>query len=130
MRQPLWLIVLFAIALPVLADDPAPAPKPLQLPEGVKIEQLADPKEAARVAEILEKEYPAPQSEATKMLIAILKGSQLDGSDGWFGPAQSRYSFAWLAGRSKGGEKAESIDKDQFAGSAQQFEALDRDGDE
>jgi hypothetical protein len=48
----------------------------------VKPDSLVDKKEAGRVADLLEKEYPAPRSEGAKMLIAILRGSQLDGRDG------------------------------------------------
>lgn len=81
------------------AQSPAVETRPLKLPQGVTIDQLSDPKEAARIADILDKEYPEPKSEATRMLIAILRGSQLDGRDGWFGPAQSRYSWNWLAKR-------------------------------
>jgi thiol-disulfide isomerase/thioredoxin len=99
------------------------------LPEGVTPESLADPKEAARVADLLEKAYPAPRSEAARMLIAILRGSQLDGREGWFGPAESRYSFAWLAKQAGAGDKAEAVTREQFPGTADQFTTLDRDGD-
>lgn len=121
-----------AAGLPVDKDETAAPPKPaktLKLPEGVSIEKLSDKAEAARVAELMEKEYPEPRSEAAKMLIAILKGSQLDGRDGWFNPGESRYSFKWLAEQSKLDAKAEAITKEQFAGTAEQFAALDRDGD-
>ena len=46
----------------------------LRLPEGVKMEALSDPKEAAKVADRMEKLYPVPRSEAAQMLIAILRG--------------------------------------------------------
>jgi thiol-disulfide isomerase/thioredoxin len=101
----------------------------LKLPEGVTPEQLADPKEAARVADLLDKQYPAPQSEAVRMLVAILRGSQLNGRDGWFGPAESRYTWAWLAERNGMDPKASAIPKDKFRGPAALFDQLDRDGD-
>lgn len=120
-----------AAGLPIDGDTATPPKlaKPLKLPEGVSIDKLSDAKEAAKVAEQMEKEYPEPRSEAAKMLIAILKGSQLNGNDGWFGPAESRYSYQWLAERSKVDAKAEGISKEQFAGTADQFKQLDRDGD-
>jgi alkyl hydroperoxide reductase subunit AhpC len=120
----------FAVALLfgtfAVAADP---PKPLKLPDGITPDKLTDKKEAARVADLMEKEYPAPQSEATKMLISILRGSQLDGTDGWFGPAESRYSWEWLAKRSKVDAKEKAIPKDKFTGSPEQFNQLDRNGD-
>src|SRR5688500_8090736 len=73
--------------------------KPLKLPDGVTPNSLADAKEAERVAQLLEKEYPEPRSEGARMLIAILRGSKLEGKDGWFGPAESRFHWTWLAKR-------------------------------
>jgi hypothetical protein len=63
----------------------APPPK---LPPGLDLDKLADPKEAAKVADWVEKEYSdSPQPESVRMLVAILrKGSQISGQDGWFGP--------------------------------------------
>jgi alkylhydroperoxidase family enzyme/thiol-disulfide isomerase/thioredoxin len=119
---------LFAVspATDVLAE---PAKPLLKLPDGITVEQLRDPKEAARVADLIDKAHPAPQSEAARMLIAILRGSQLNGMDGWFGPAQSRYSFGWLAKRGGLDAKAKEIDKASFGGPPSRFDALDRDGD-
>ena len=34
--------------------------------------------------------------EAVSMYLVIAKGGQLDGSGGWFGPAESRFSWPWL----------------------------------
>jgi thiol-disulfide isomerase/thioredoxin len=132
-RTPLLLAV-FTVAAQVGGQPPptppvADPPKPLKLPEGVTPDKLTDKKEAARVADLLEKEYPEPRGEAARMLIAILRGSQLDGSDGWFGPAESRVNWAWLAGRSKVDPKAGKITKEQFRGTPAQFDMLDRNGD-
>jgi thiol-disulfide isomerase/thioredoxin len=77
---------------------------------------------------MLQKEYPDRQPEAVRMLIAILKGSQLNGSDGWFGPAQSRYTWSWLA-EHQGDPKAKEIARTEFRGPAGLFDELDRDGD-
>ena len=95
-------------------------------------DKLGDPKEAASAVEALEKEYPDPQPEAVRMLIAILKGSQLNGTDGWFGPAQTRYTWQWLAEQRHDVDpkaKAAEITRDAFRGPELLFEALDRDGD-
>jgi hypothetical protein len=115
------------------ADEPARPPAgraAVKLPP-LNPDKLADPKEAARAIEMLEKEYPEPQPEAVRMLIAILKGSQLNGTDGWFGPAQTRYTWAWLAELHGLDPKSKTaaIARDAFRGPAALFDALDRDGD-
>jgi thiol-disulfide isomerase/thioredoxin len=117
-------------ALSVSAQQPKPgSPPPLKLPDGVTPEQLDDPKEAKRVADLIDKQYPAPQPEVVKMLVDILRGSKLDGSDGWFGPAQSRYTFDWLAKRNGVDPQDKAIPKDKFRGDVALFERLDRNGD-
>lgn len=107
----------------------AQSPSMLKLPDGVTIDSLADAKEAARVADLLDKQYPKPQSEAARMLIDILRGSQLNGTDGWFGPAQSRYGWNWLAARSGLDPSATAITLKEYSGPQALFTALDRDGD-
>ncbi len=62
------------------------------------------------------------------MLVAILRGMKADGSNGWFGPAESRYTWAWLANRSGLDAKAKAITRDKFAGTDALFDRLDRDG--
>jgi Ca2+-binding EF-hand superfamily protein/thiol-disulfide isomerase/thioredoxin len=117
------------IALGTRAQEPEPAAPPLKLPSGVTPESLADPKEAARVADIIDKQYPKPQPEGVRMLLAILRGSQLDGSNGWFEPADSRYTWKWLTERNGLDAKAKSIPRDQFRGNQVLFDRLDRNGD-
>jgi thiol-disulfide isomerase/thioredoxin len=131
-RFTLALLAAGLLALATAADEPKPAPVGAvvpKLPEGATPEKLGDPKEAAKVADWLDKEYPAPQPESVKMLAAILRGSQLNGRDGWFGPAQSRYSWKWLAERHKLDEKAKALPMKEFKGSEALFDVLDRDGD-
>jgi hypothetical protein len=117
-------------ALPLAGAARAEPPKKVTLPP-LDAEKMADAKEAAKAVEMLEKEYPEPRPEAVRMLVAILKGSQLMGNDGWFGPAQSRYTWKWLAERSGVDPKAKdaAITKEKFRGPADLFDALDRDGD-
>src|SRR5262245_8861873 len=102
----------------------ADPPKPVVLPK-LDPDKLSDPKEAAKAVEMLEKEFPAPQPEAVRMLIAILKGSQLNGTDGWFGPAETRYTWQWLAERHGLDPKAKdaAITGDKFRGPKELFEA-------
>ncbi len=122
------LVGLLLVGLLVSARAVEPS-KPPRLPEGVSADQLTDAKEAAKIADLLDKQYPAPQSEAVKMLVAILRGSQLNGADGWFGPGQSRYDFAWLVERARADRKAISLPKSKFEGVAKLFDMIDRDGD-
>ncbi len=125
------LVAGFALAATVAADEPKPLVGAIvpRLPVGTTPEKLADPKEAAKVAEFLDKEYPAPQPESVKMLVAILRGSQLNGSDGWFTPAESRYTWKWLATRNELTPAGKRITAKQFRGPPSLFDRLDRDGD-
>ena len=106
----------FALAQ-AFADEPiAPRPKAAlvgmpKLPPGFDIDKMSDSKEAEKAAKWLEKEYPGKQPEAVKMFIAILRGMKADGSNGWFGPAESRYSWDWLIKQSDLDEKATAITK-------------------
>src|SRR5262245_41044559 len=115
-----------ALVIPVVAADQPR--KPVTLPK-LDPDKLADPKEAAKAVEMLEKEFPDPKPEAVRMLIAILKGSQLMGNDGWFGPAETRYDWKWLANRHALEGRTTSITKESFRGPVKLFDALDRDGD-
>jgi hypothetical protein len=122
-------ILTASLALVSASQQPSATQKPLKLPDGVTPEQLADPKEAARVADQLDKDYPKPQPEAVRMLTAILRGSQLNGRDGWFGPAETRYTWEWLLKSQGLDATATAIPKDKFQGPAALFERLDRNGD-
>jgi hypothetical protein len=104
-------------------------PPPLKLP-GISSETLADPKKAAQLADALEKDYPAAtRPEAVKMLITILRGELMNGPGGWFGPAESRFGWKWLAEQHKVDPAKGAITKDTFRGPAALFARLDRDGD-
>src|SRR6185312_8688496 len=128
-------IAAVAIALTLLVsrasgDEPRKlAPGTPPLPPGFAIEKMADAKEAAKAADWLEKEYAGKPTEAARMLIAILRGMKADGSNGWFGPAESRYSWAWLAKYHGLDAKAAALPKKLFRGSEALFDQLDRDGD-
>jgi thiol-disulfide isomerase/thioredoxin len=61
------------------------------------------------------------------MLVAIARG-KMGAEDGWFGPAQTRYDWDWLAKQCKTDGKA-GISRKQFPGSDAAFASLDRDRD-
>ena len=116
-------------ALLIAPGPAADAPKPVVLPK-LDPDKLGDAKEAAAAVELVEKHFAgAPQPEAARMLVAILKGSQLNGTDGWFGPSESRYTWKWLVEHNGLDAKITAIPRDKFRGSAALFDALDRDGD-
>ncbi len=79
--------------------------------------------------EDIEKAYEGrTPPEAIRMYLAIVKGSMMGAGDGWFGPAESRYDWDWLAKRHEidpGGE----IESKKFQGTAALFEQLDRNRD-
>jgi hypothetical protein len=107
---------------PAPADEPARKPPPAAAPRG--------PADAAALAAWLEKSYEGTQPpEAVRMLAAIARGSQMGPGDGWFGPAETRYTWAWLA-RLHGADPARAaLPKDQFRGPAELFARLDRNRD-
>lgn len=89
-----------------------------------------DPKEAAAAAALLEGAYQGERPpEAVRMLAAVLRGSRMGPGEGWFGPAESRYSWKWLAGRCGVDPAKGSIARDRFRGSDAWFARLDRNKD-
>jgi alkyl hydroperoxide reductase subunit AhpC len=84
------------------------------------------PDQLKEVADKLEKSYEGGTApEATRMLIAIARGSMMGPNEGWFGPGQARYDFRTLAAR-HGIEPDGSIDATQFQGKPEWFARLDR----
>ena len=66
--------------------------------------------------------------EAVAMYLVVARGGQLDGTNGWFGPAQNRFSWQWLAER-HGIAPDQSLAADSFQGPEAIFKQLDRDHD-
>lgn len=94
------------------AEPPAPGPDLLKFtPEEI---------EAAYEGKVM--------PEAVAMYLVIVRGGQLDGSNGWFGPAETRFDWSWLAKRN-GVAADESLAKEQFTGDESTFRTLDRDRD-
>lgn len=76
--------------------------------------------------EQIEAAYEMP--EAVRMYLVIARGGQMDGSEGWFGPADTRFTWEWLCER-QGNQPDEPITKEQFNGPESIFASLDRDKD-
>ncbi len=120
---------LLSLAPPAAADDQGPAPPPGQQPPA-RPPRPAVPPEAAALADWLEKSYAGTTPpEGVRMLVAIARGSQMGPGDGWFGPAQTRYTWAWLAQRHGIDPAAGAITKDKFHGPPELFDRLDRNKD-
>ncbi len=87
-----------------------------------------DPKAAAVAAAFLESAYQGQRPpEAVRMLVAILRGSQMGPGEGWFGPAQTRYTWKWLADRCGIDPAKRGIPRERFRGPEALFARLDRD---
>jgi hypothetical protein len=87
-----------------------------------------DPQAAgAAAAALLEGAYEGKRPpESVRMLAAVLRGSSMGPGDGWFGPAETRYSWKWLADRC-GVDPAEGlISPAAFRGPESSFARLDR----
>jgi len=105
------------ISLAVLAPPAPPAGPPVQ-----------PPPRPAPTAVPWWVPAPARDTEFTRMLFAILTGTMRGPGDGWFGPSQSRYSWARLAARHQVPPTGE-LPEDKFRGPPELFAALDRDHD-
>ena len=109
-------------AAPSLTAPAPPEPTPATPPE-------PGPELLKYTPEQIEAAYAGRRMpEAVAMYLVIARGGQLDGSGGWFGPANSRFSWPWLAKR-HGIEPDQPLTKDLFAGDASLFNQLDRDHD-
>jgi hypothetical protein len=67
-------------------------------------------------------------SEGVEMVRAILTGSQMGPGEGWFHPAQSRYSWAWLV-ENFDADNDGKITRKEFPGDDVLFARLDRNHD-
>jgi hypothetical protein len=91
------------------------------------LEKLVSGKDASLAADVLEKMYDGNrQPESVKMLVAILRGSQMGPGEGWFGPSESRYSWKWLAKECKLETPKKGISRKDFSGTDAVFSRLDR----
>jgi hypothetical protein len=132
MMSVLGLIVFLAAAdaqQPARQGQKSPAEKKNAAPsQDTKAREEAKDGEAA--AALLESAYEGERPpEGVRMLAAVLRGSRMGPGDGWFGPAENRYSWKWLAGRCGIDPAQGSIPRDRFRGSDAWFARLDRDKD-
>ncbi len=111
-----------------------PGPKPPAGPKGdraaVNPDVAADPRAAAAAAALLESAYRGERPpEAVRMLAAILRGSQMGPGDGWFGPAETRYTWKWLSRHYAVDQARGGIPRSSFRGQDALFARLDRNQD-
>lgn len=123
MRVPLLRYLLFSLLLLWGGSafgqprDAAPAAAPSE----------ATPQQvAAYLSKVYGDELPP---EGARMLLAIAQGSQMGAGEGWFGPAKTRYDWAWLAAKCGVDPKSEGIEKSKFPGPPELFKVLDRNRD-
>ena len=91
---------------------------------------MADDKAAHAAADLLAAAYEGKQPpEAVRMLLAILRGPRIGATDGWFGPAEMRFTWQWLAKRHGVDPESGFITRKMFRGSDLLFARLDRDKD-
>jgi hypothetical protein len=89
-----------------------------------------DPRAAVAAADLLESAYKGERPpEAVRMLAAILRGSQMGPDDGWFGPAETRYTWKWLTRHYAVNPAKGGIPRSSFRGQEALFAALDRNKD-
>ena len=118
-------VCLFGFALSRdAAAQPTQNPGPSAKPNNRRPVTADDYEAMARVLENAYRDAAPPES--VRMLMAIARGSQMGPGDGWFGPAQSRYTWEWLANL-HGVSPSGAIELEGFKGDIQWFQKLDRD---
>ncbi len=132
MTQCKWLILgVLGLASVFAGVGPAqePALKVSELPKLFDPAKLDDPKVASASIAKLEAAFKGQrQPEAVRMLIAILNDSFAGADSGWFGPAQTRFTWGWLAERC-GSEPGKGISRNKVSGPDEWFKLLDRNKD-
>ncbi|MFO0967272.1 MAG: deiodinase family protein [Gemmataceae bacterium] len=124
-------LVPLAVCVLVLAgaapgQERRPAKHPLA---GIDPKALEDPAVAEKTAAMLEEKYKGRRApEAVRMLIDIVH-DKIGGNYGWFGPAESRYTWVWLAKRCGVDPDKGGIARDRFSGPDEIFARLDRNRD-
>jgi hypothetical protein len=87
------------------------------------------PTDAARFRHLVTRTARATnQLEFTQMLTAILRGPLPGPGNGWFKPSQGRHGWDWLAARFDANHDGR-ITREEFTGSPEWFDRLDRDRD-
>lgn len=118
------------LCLAAIVDAQEPRAKAQKNVPPLDAKALSDPKQGEAAAALLESAYQGQTPpEAVRMLAAVLRGSRMGPGDGWFGPAQSRYTWEWLAKRCGVDPTKGGITRKQFPGSDAAFARLDRNKD-
>lgn len=111
------------------ADKKSPTTEK-KVPPRIDPKAFQNPKAAEDAAALLESVYQGQTPpESVRMLAAVLRGSRMGPGDGWFGPAQSNYTWEWLAKRCGVDPAKDGITRKQFPGSDAAFARLDRNKD-
>ncbi len=127
-------LLLFLTGVVDAQEPPRGAPKPTtkarpNVPP-LDSKALADLKKDEAAAALLESAYRGQTPpESVRMLITILRNSPLAAGEGWFGPAQKRYTWEWLAHRCGVEPLKGSISRKRFRGADAWFTRLDRNKD-
>ncbi|MFN7733881.1 MAG: deiodinase family protein [Pirellula sp.] len=137
MTYQLWKRLFLALALvPYQAAIGQHATAKHELGKGAEAtnDHMADSSEVAptseAVAAYLQSTYDGQlPPEGMRMLMAITSGSQMQPGEGWFGPAATRFDYAWLAKHCGVANPADGISKEKFRGSDDAFAMLDRNRD-
>ncbi len=125
-----WCALMTLTATDIRAEDPAA--------KSVSADSKSPPVPASAESAVeqhfgmslqeLEKAYEGrTPPESVRMLLAVVHGSMMGPGEGWFGPAESRFSWEWLVRNT--GEKSRAIPADKFPGPAHWFARLDRNKD-
>jgi hypothetical protein len=115
-----WLTLIVAsTATVIFADDRPKAPTAQKSPPSAQQQWKA-----------LFESLPSAirEREAVQMLSAVLSGSEMGPSDGWFRPSLTRYDWKWMAERHQV-SLDDAISADVFQGDGEAFEQLDRNRD-
>lgn len=127
-RLTVFLAVAATIMTSDLFADDAPASS-AKKPSDAAPSYIVGPELRKVPIEEIERAYEGKTvPEAMRMYLTIVRGGRMGGSDGWFGPAQARYDWKWLAER-HGVAVDRAIAADQFRGTAEWFQRLDRNQD-
>jgi hypothetical protein len=130
-----FLALLFVVATSALGGPQEEASKGKPPPAGEK--RIPPPDDSkllqdarATAAAFLESAYEGERPpEAVRMLAAVLRGSRMGPGEGWFGPAQTRYSWNWLVNHCGVDPDQGGVPRDRFHGPEAAFARLDRNRD-
>lgn len=131
LRKNLTLLLCLFVTCPLsnlLADDTTKPGTGGAAAEARPGTDASTPADEAVLKEVSKAYTGITPPESVRMLLAIAKGSQMGPGDGWFGPADARFSWKTLT-EAHGIAPTESIAADKFLGTEKWFKRLDRNKD-